>query len=171
MRLAILALAIALGCGGEVTQISIKPPPPKMTTGTLAGALCSGNQCKCRDGAGDGGAGLPTDGRKRYEIRLGSAYDLWLTMPGAGLYKSPKKAEYAGVKKGTHDPCGSTRVKGVMWDHGKAPDHEYPSELAVNLTIEVYKFAPWQAHGEACHGRGPKGEALPEGPAEEPATP
>jgi hypothetical protein len=228
MRLAIIALAIAIAsCGGGTTQISIHPPPPKLTTGTLAGELCKDGVCTCRSGDKDGGAGVPEDGRKRFEIRLGSAYDLWLTMPGRVLYKSPetaeacfyvdvapgdqplqlrashpngvsfslevhelgsttlswydtfafscgnpgvcsfqeldgKKAEYAAVKRGLHDPCGSTKVKNIIWDHGKSPDQQAPEELAVNLTLRVYKFAPWKLHGDpSCGehgGRGPKGE-------------
>jgi hypothetical protein len=226
MRPPSLALAFAIcSCGGGATQIEIKPPPPKMTSGTLAGELCNNGVCKCRSGTGDGGAGTPEDGRKRFEIKLGSAYDLWLTMPGRVLYKSPetaeacfyvdvapgdqplqlrasnkngvslslevrelgtatqswydtfafscgnpgvcsfdeldgKRAEYAGIKRGLHDPCGSTKVKGIAWDHGKSPDQLYPSELAIELTLRVYKFAPWKPHGDATcgQGRGPKGE-------------
>ncbi|MEO8702670.1 MAG: hypothetical protein ABI867_21680 [Kofleriaceae bacterium] len=224
MRLATIAFAIAIcSCGGSATQIAIKPPPPKMTTGTLAGNLCKDGRCACRSGASDGGAGVPEDGRKRFEIRLGSAYDLWLTLPGRVLYKSPetaeacfyvdlapgdqpmqlrasnpngvslaleihelgtatlswydtfafscgnpgvcsfqeldgKKAEYAAIKRGLHDACGSTKVKNIIWDHGKSPDQQYPNELAVNLTLDVYKFAPTKPHGETCTGPGAKAE-------------
>ena len=92
MRSGILALAI-VACGGNRTQIEIKPPPPKTTTGTLAGGLCDPGGCKCRSGAEDGGVGYPGDGRKRFEIRLQSAYDLWVMLPDHVLYKSPEKAE------------------------------------------------------------------------------
>ncbi|HEU0029012.1 MAG TPA: hypothetical protein VFQ53_00175 [Kofleriaceae bacterium] len=215
--LCLLVVATLGGCGEKRTQIQIGPPPPRMTTGTLAGSLCSDGQCKCRQGNED--AGLPQDGRKRFEIRLKSAYELWVTLPGTVLYKSPeraeacfyvdlspgqhpvqlrasnkdgvsvaleihelgtktkswyqtfefacghpgvctyddldtKKAEYASIKQGKHDPCGSTRIKSVMWDHGKSPDKLYPSELAVALTLDVYKFVPWKPTGDATCGEG-----------------
>ena len=231
MRLAIVAPVIAFGCSGGGTQIKIGPPPAKLTTGALASALCHDSECKCRSGGEDGGAGLPEAGRKRFEIRLGSAYDLWVTLPGTVLYKNPeraeacfyidlapgqhpvelrasnkngvslaleihelgtktkswydtfkfacgnpgvcqfteldgKRAEYNAVKRGLHDTCGSTRIKKVLWDHGKSPDHEYPSELVVQLTLDIYKFAPWKPHGDtSCGeggGRGPKGDGEPE---------
>ncbi len=218
-----------LACGGDHPQIKIGPTPPKLTTGALAGPLCQEGQCKCRTGADD--AGLPEPGRKRFEIRLGSAYDLWVTLPGTVLYKSAeradacfyvdlapgqhplvlrasnkngvsvgleihelgtttkswydtfkfacgnpgvcsfaeldtKKAEYAAVQRGLHDKCGSTRIKSVIWDHGKSSDQQFPSELAVQLTLDIYKFAPWKPHGdEGCGGRGPKGEGGDENPA------
>jgi len=230
MRLVLtVALAAAFGCGGGRQQIEIGPPPPKQTSGALAGPWCSGGECKCREGNADPGD-IPA-GMKRFEIRLASAYDLWLTLPGTVLYKNPeradacfyldlapgqhamqlrasnkngvslalevhewgaktkswydtfkfdcghpgvcsfdvldtKKAEYADVKRGLHDPCGSTRIKGVFWDHGKSPDQLYPSELAVNVTLDVYKFTPVHAHGESC-GEG-TGRVRPEEP--EPAT-
>ena len=216
MRLAVIALAC---CGGSTTQISIKPPPSKMTTGTLAGALCMDGWCSCRSEYEDGGAGYPEDGRKRFEIRLGSAYELWVTLPDHVLYKSAEKAdacfyldlavgkhpvelrasnpngvsvhievrelgtktkdwydtftfscgilgvcsfdelsrkqaEYADTKRNVHDACGSTKVKHVGWDHGQAPDQQHPSELAIQFTLDVYKFAPWKPHGDPSCGHG-----------------
>ena len=231
MRLVLitLALAAAFGCGGGRQQIEIGPPPPKQTTGMLSGPWCNGAECTCREGNAEPGE-VPA-GKKRFEIKLGSAYDLWLTLPGTVLYKNPeraeacfyidlapgqhplqlrasnkngvslaleihewgsktkswydtfrfdcghpgvcsfevldtKKGEYADVKRGLHDPCGSTRIKGVFWDHGKSPDQLYPSELAVNVTLDVYKFTPVHAHGESC-GEG-TGRVRPDEP--EPAT-
>jgi hypothetical protein len=231
MGTATVALAFCLGlggfaCGGGHTQIKIGAPPPKLTTGTLAGPLCQEGQCKCRTGNED--AGLPEPGRKRFEIKLGSAYDLWATLPGTVLYKSPeraeacfyvdlapgqhpvelrasntngvsialevhelgtttkswydsfkfvcgnpgvctfaeldtKKSEYASVQRGLHDKCGSTRIKAVNWDHGKSPDQLYPSELVVQLTLDVYKFAPWKRHGDESCGEG--GDENPAKPA------
>lgn len=83
------------------------------------------------------------------------------------------KAEYAGVAKNLFDKCGSAKVKAIMWDHGKAPDGLHPSELVVRATIDLYKFAPWKAHGDpTCgQGRGP-GEVDPDPEAEhEPPDP
>lgn len=235
MRSLGLALLGIVGCGGGGTpQIKIGPPPMKLTKGVLTGATCENNACKCRDGAEDGGVGFPTDGRKRFEIRMESAYDLWVTLPDTTLYKSPEtavacfyvdmapgkhpmslrasnpagvsfavevhelgtdtkswydtfefrcghpgvctfaelddKGKQAKVKRGLYDACGSTKVKNVIWDHGKAPDGQVPSEFALQLGLDVYKFKPFKAHGEACGegtGRGAKPEETMDG---EPAS-
>ncbi len=211
-----LVLVVAACSGGGGHQIAIGPPPGKTTEAVLAGPLCAGDHCKCRTGAED--AGVPTDDKKRFEIRLKSAQQLWATVRGNKLYKnaeqpeacfyvdlspgdSPvelrasdpngvsaewtiselgtqtkswydtfrfecgnpgvcsfdeidaKKAEFAGYKRGLRDACGSTRIKGVSWDTGKAPDNQHPSELLVRLTLDVYKFAPDKPHGDDC-GKG-----------------
>ncbi len=209
-------ISVVGSCGGGRQQIAIGPPPAPETVGTLAGPLCQGNQCKCREGAEDGGAGLPDAGHKRFEVKLGpSPHDLWLSFPGTVLYKSKErpeacfyidlapgdhtaelrasqpegvsvalavrelgaatkswydtfqfmcgspgvcsfdeldanKAAHANVKRGLHDPCGSVKVKNVLWDHGKAPDQMHPSELVVRFTLDIYKFAPSQPHGADC---------------------
>jgi hypothetical protein len=67
-----------------------------------------------------------------------------------------RKAEFSNMKRGLHDPCGSTRLKAVTWDTGKAPDNQHPSELLVRLTLDVYKFMPEKAHGDEC-GKPPQG--------------
>jgi hypothetical protein len=233
MRGTIIAPLWLLACGGPQQQIEIGPPPAKMTKGTLAGPLCGAGQCTCRSAEADPGA--PDGGRKRYEIRLGSAYDLWVTMKDTVLYKSPERAEtcfyidlapgehalelrasnpsgvsfdlqiheygtktkswydtfvfrcghpgvcsfdeldgkqadFAKVKRNLHDACGSTKVKGVVWDHGKSPDQSHPSELAVRLTLDIYKFEPWKAKGDTSCGIG-GGKPPKDAPAtEEPAT-
>jgi hypothetical protein len=229
MRL--LILASLAGCTGGGHQIAIGSPPPKMTSGALAGATCQGGHCTCRDMAAkdDAGVGVPSDGRKRFEIRLASAQDLWVTLRDTVLYKSPERPEecfyvdlptgdqplelrasnpngvsvemtihelgtktkswydtftfncgHPGVcsfndldaakaelmnapKKGVYDRCGSVKIKGVMWDHGKAPDQEHPSELVVRLTLGIYKYEPWQAHGDNCEKKGkpPNGQPAP----------
>jgi hypothetical protein len=61
-----------------------------------------------------------------------------------------RKEEYSTMKRGLHDPCGSTKLKAVSWDTGKAPDNQHPSELLVRLTLDVYKFLPEKAHGDEC---------------------
>lgn len=80
------------------------------------------------------------------------------------------KGHYAQFKRNLHDPCGSTKIKGVIWDHGTAPDGFHPSELVVRATLDVYKFAPWKPHGDTTCGEGggrPPGDAEP---AAEPAA-
>src|SRR3954451_14930326 len=85
-------LVVALvGCGGDVHQIAIGPPPGKTTEAVLAGPLCSGDHCKCRSGADD--MGVPTDDKKRYEIRLKSAQPLWATVRGNKLFKNAESPE------------------------------------------------------------------------------
>jgi len=89
-------LAGALACSGTAHQLVISPPPAKETHAVLAGPLCSDNRCRCREAAGDGGAGTPDSAdKKRYEIRLGpSPYELWVTINRTTvLYKSPERAE------------------------------------------------------------------------------
>jgi len=202
-----------IGCGGDRHQVAIGSPPAKATEAVLAGPLCEGGHCKCRSGAED--AGEPAEGMKRFELRLKSAQELWVTVHGSRLYKSAEapeacfyldlpsgdtpvemrasdpngvsaewtiseygaktkswydtfrfecgnpgvcsfdeidshKAEYANMKRGLHDPCGSTKLKGLSWDTGKAPDNQHPSELLVRLTLDVYKFAPEKPHGDDC---------------------
>nr|MBA3453548.1 hypothetical protein [Deltaproteobacteria bacterium] len=202
--------------------------PPKQTTGTLSGPLCQNDGCACAKTEAD--AGVPDDGgRKRFELRLKSAQELWVKLPGdMSLYKNKEKVEacfyvdlapgehpislrasdpvgvsaelvvreigaktgsfyntfqfecgnpgacsfeeldavkesYKQYARGLHDTCGSTRIKGIAWDHGKAPDGTHPSELVVRATLDVYKFPPWKKSGdETCGeggGRGPGGES------------
>jgi len=67
-----------------------------MTQGVLSGPLCEGDHCRCRDVAAkaDGGAGTPADTKKRFEVRLGpSPQELWATVGGIVLYKSPERPE------------------------------------------------------------------------------
>jgi hypothetical protein len=78
------------------------------------------------------------------------------------------KQEYAAMKKNNHDPCGSTKLKSISWDTGKAPDNLHPSELLVRLGLSVYKFAPWKEHGDATCGKGkPPADAGSDAPADE----
>ena len=62
-----------------------------MTHAPLAGPLCSGDTCKCRDAHAD--AGEPEAGKKRFEIRLQSANELWAKVAGSVLYKNAERAE------------------------------------------------------------------------------
>jgi hypothetical protein len=76
------------------------------------------------------------------------------------------KKDYASMKKNNHDLCGSTKIKGVLWDHSKAPDGIHPTDVLVRLRLDVYKFAPWKAHGDATCGKGrPPADAGSDAPA------
>jgi hypothetical protein len=228
-------VAAVLACSGSTRQqIAIGPPPPRDTHAVLAGGLCQDNRCSCRsEDGGDGGVGVPdTRDHKRFELRLLSANELWVTINGTTvLYKSPEradacfyvdlplgaqqvelrasnpdgvsaglqihelgtrtrswydtfafscgvpgvcsyedleasKAQLGGGKRGVFDPCGTVKVKGISWDHGKAPDQLHPSELVVRLTLDIYRFAAWKPHGDAtCGVRGGRP------PADEPTPP
>jgi hypothetical protein len=103
MRFAFLAL---VACSGSTQQVQIPPLPPRSLQGVLAGPLCHGDGCKCRElgAAGDGGAGVPEDQRKRFEVRLQSAQELWATIGGTHVYKTPEQAEacfYVDLSPGT----------------------------------------------------------------------
>lgn len=218
MRCSLLALLVFTSCSGGARQIEIGPAPAPQTTGTLVGPLCRDGRCTCRDATND--PGLPDGTRKRFEVRLKSAQQLWLKLPSdTMLYKDPERAEacfyvdlpagesaielrasnkdgvsaevvirelgtktkswystfqfecgnpgacsfeeldalkasYAQHKRGLHDPCGSVKIKGITWDHGKAPDGLHPSELLVRATLDIYKFAPWKQSGDETCGEG-----------------
>ncbi len=77
------------------------------------------------------------------------------------------KAQYATARRQLFDRCGTTKVKGISWDHGKAPDQLHPSELVVRLTLDIYRFAAWKLHGDPTCGEG----GGKRGPADEPAPP
>ncbi|MEZ4362541.1 MAG: hypothetical protein R3B48_20285 [Kofleriaceae bacterium] len=52
-----------------------------------------------------------------------------------------------------YDPCGSLRVSKVRWDTRVAPDHPYPGDLVMKLSLEVFHFAPERPRGDpACAG-------------------
>ncbi|HEU4615991.1 MAG TPA: hypothetical protein VFS15_28035 [Kofleriaceae bacterium] len=208
MRIWVCLLLAA--CSGSAHQIEIGAPPAKVTQGVFAGPLCSGDRCSCATAPAD--AGVPTDGRKRFEVKLDSPNQLWITVADNQMYKSPeratecfyidlpsgdtpvemrasepngvagtwtirelgtqtksfydtftfscgnpgacsfeelreKKAEYKDPKR---DRCGSVKVKGLTWDTGRSPDMEYPSELLVRATLDVYRFEPDRPHGADC---------------------
>ncbi|MEZ4399603.1 MAG: hypothetical protein R3B06_06275 [Kofleriaceae bacterium] len=105
-----VGLAVGLGaCGGAPPKqvVLLGPPPAAATVATLAGPLCDGQGCRCRDldAPGDGGAGVP-DGGKRFELRLGpSEHELWATVDDMVLYKSRARAEacfYVDLAPGDH---------------------------------------------------------------------
>ena len=62
-----------------------------------------------------------------------------------------EKARFASYPKGVHDRCGSVKVKNIAWDTGRAPDNVHPSDLQLELTLDIYNFAPKLPHGsEQC---------------------
>jgi hypothetical protein len=207
-----LWLCLLFACSGGSRQIDISAPPDKVTQGVFSGPLCTGERCSCASGAADGGAGVPADDKKRFEIRLNSPNQLWIKVGDNLMYKDAEKPEACfyvdlaagntqvemrasepnGVwgtwtirelgtktksyydtltfscgnpgacsfdeldtKKAEHkdpktDRCGSVKVKGLSWDTGRSPDMQYPSELLVRATLNVYKFVPDRPHGEDC---------------------
>jgi hypothetical protein len=56
------------------------------------------------------------------------------------------KAEVAKLA-GKHDPCGSTKVQRMRWETGRMPDRTHPDDLALHLTLDVYKFTPTNPPG------------------------
>jgi hypothetical protein len=87
-------LAAQAACSGGSQQIDIGPPPATLTQGVFAGPLCSGDRCRCRQGEGDGGAGVPEQpGYKRFEFRLASSQPLWLKVRDNVMYKDAERAE------------------------------------------------------------------------------
>jgi len=236
--LAVTAAATAAGCSSpDRQQITIAPPPAPYTRAVLVGPLCGDNgTCKCRDTdkPGDGGAGAPEGGRKRFELRLGPTdNELWATVDDQVLYKSKErptdcfyidlpsgnhkvvlrasrpggaqaamtiselgvaagswyqtfrfscgvpgtcsheeldeeKVRYRAIKGGLHDACGSVKIKGVTWDTGVAPDQVHPEDVAVALTLDIYKFLPGKPSGDPSCGTGSSAAPAGGAPAPEP---
>jgi len=86
-------LLFLLACSGSARQIEIGAPPEKVTRGVFAGPLCDGDRCKCASGPADGGAGVPTDGKKRFEVRLNSPNQLWIRVGDNHMYKDAERPE------------------------------------------------------------------------------
>jgi len=81
--------------------------------------------------------------------------------PGVCSYDEleANKSQYANVPHQIYDRCGTTQVKGLAWDHGKAPDQEHPSELVVRFTLDIHKLAATKEHGDDTCLRGGKSAA------------
>jgi len=58
-----------------------------------------------------------------------------------------EKARYATMPRGVHDACGSVKVQDLAWDTGTSPDQAHPEDVQLELTLNVYKFAPKHPHG------------------------
>src|SRR5688572_13836937 len=91
---------------------TIESTPAPRTEAVLAGPLCEGDSCRCRQGDGD--AGSPEAGAKRFEIRLGPSDDpLWAVVDGMVLFKSREVSDacfYVDLAPGEHKV--SVRGKG-----------------------------------------------------------
>jgi hypothetical protein len=103
--LAALAALSLLACsGGAATAPPLAAVPDRATRATLAGPLCEGASCQCREGVVD--AGRPDAGKKRFELRLGPAdHEVWATVDEMVLYKSRERATdcfYLDLLPGVH---------------------------------------------------------------------
>lgn len=103
-------IALTAACSGGNRQVDISAPPAKTTRGTFSGPLCNGESCTCRNltSPGDGGAGMPDDGHKRFEVRLKSPNQLWAKVGDNAMYKSNERPEacwYVDL------PSGDTQVE------------------------------------------------------------
>lgn len=99
-----LLAGLAPACGGAGAGEMAALPTP-VTRATLAGPLCEGTVCKCRE-AGDR-AGTPMDGAgKRYEIRIGpTSNELWVTLDENVFYKDAEQVTacfYVDLRPGEH---------------------------------------------------------------------
>lgn len=105
-----ILVVLPIACSqGPRDQITIGPPPARATRAVLAGPLCNlDGRCTCRDEAkpGDGGAGTPEAGAKRFEVKLGPTDgELWASVGDHVLYKSKERATecfYVDLAPGKH---------------------------------------------------------------------
>ena len=88
-------IALVAACSGGNRQLDIGSPPAKASRGTFSGPLCTGAECQCRNltSPADGGAGVPTDTQKRFEIRMKSPNQLWAKIADNYMYKSAERPE------------------------------------------------------------------------------
>ena len=59
------------------------------------------------------------------------------------------KKETSALPKNLFDPCGSTKVREVVWQTGRLPDTVPPGDLQLDFILDVYKFTPSFAPGAA----------------------
>lgn len=99
-----VVLVAAAGCGGSDLP-SPDEPMLDVTRAELAGPLCSGRSCECREGGDD--AGAPSGIDKRYEVRIGPVPgEMWVTVGDDVLYKSRERATecfYLDLEPGKHE--------------------------------------------------------------------
>jgi hypothetical protein len=66
----------------------------------------------------------------------------------------PDLADWAskvGSSRGIQDPCGSVKISGVHYRGEHAPNHRM-TEVELDFTLNVYKFAPRFPKGGRCKG-------------------
>lgn len=64
------------------------------------------------------------------------------------------KSSLARYKRGVHDPCGSTRIRGLEWLTGGSTDRVHPGDLQLSLVLDSYDFTPEHPSGDpACKDR------------------
>lgn len=105
-----IGLLLLAACGSSTSQtiVEILPPPEPQTKGALAGPLCRPDACTCRDetAPADAGVGVPADGYKRFEIRVGPIENpMWVILDDKVLFKSAARAEdcfYVDLLPGDH---------------------------------------------------------------------
>lgn len=72
---------------------------------------------------------------------------------GPGLCDARTIREYRSslknVRRNLHDPCGSTKVRGIQWLTGVMPDQMHPNDIHLQLTLQVYNFEPKHPSGTA----------------------
>lgn len=52
------------------------------------------------------------------------------------------KARVASYDDNVHDPCGSTKIRQVVWQTGRLPDSQPPGDLQLDFILDVYEFTP-----------------------------
>ncbi len=92
-----------------------------------------------------------------YGVAPASWYETFSFMCGEGGVcdndtLAEQKTRYATVRQGKHDPCGSTKVRGLTWDTTTGPDNVTPDEVRVELVLQSYDFAPTKASGDPSCG-------------------
>ena len=58
------------------------------------------------------------------------------------------QASLAKYKRNAHDPCGSTRIRGIRWMSGDTLDRIHPGQLEVSLVLHAYEFQPKYPSGD-----------------------
>jgi hypothetical protein len=59
------------------------------------------------------------------------------------------RASLAQYQRNLHDACGSTKVREIGWDAGRAPDQLHPQDLQLELTLDIDQFEPKFPHGDS----------------------
>jgi hypothetical protein len=137
-------IPVLAGCAASAKETrDFSELPPRITSATLAGPLCEGQQCRCREpGREPGLAQRP--GTKRFELRLGPVEnELWVRVNGMVLYKSPERATecfYIDLPTGKHSV--SVRAKG---------EYGFAARLAIS---EIGAQGRYETFDFACGGPG-----------------